>query len=79
MDSDIVMFLTLPIIIFMIFVAPIWLIMHYRSKKQLNQGLSETDYAKLNDLARKAEKMAERIKTLEAILDEESPQWRAKG
>ncbi|MFT6690310.1 MAG: phage shock protein B, partial [Colwellia sp.] len=29
-----------PVIIFMIIVAPIWLVLHYRSKKQVSQGLS---------------------------------------
>lgn len=79
MEEAIAGIIVAPIIIFLLIVAPIWLILHYRSKKQVSQGLSETEYAKLNDLARKADKMADRIKTLEAILDEESPNWRAKS
>jgi phage shock protein B len=67
-----------PIIIFMIFVAPIWLILHYRSKKRMNQGISVEEYATLQDLADKADKMADRIHTLESILDAEAPQWRNK-
>ncbi|MFT2091350.1 envelope stress response membrane protein PspB [Paraglaciecola sp. 2405UD69-4] len=67
-----------PIILFMIFVAPIWLILHYRSKKQINQGLSEEEYGTLQELADRADKMADRIHTLESILDAESPQWRNK-
>ena len=67
-----------PIIIFMIFVAPIWLILHYRSKKQMNQGISAEEYTSLQDLADKADKMADRIHTLESILDGEAPQWRNK-
>jgi phage shock protein B len=68
-----------PIIIFLIFVAPIWLILHYRSKKQLSQGLSDEEYAQLNELSEQAEQMAERIQTLEAILDAESPNWRDRA
>ncbi|GGD56362.1 envelope stress response membrane protein PspB [Lacimicrobium alkaliphilum] len=68
-----------PIIIFMIFVAPIWLIMHYRSKKQVAQGLSEEEFAALTELAKKAEVMSERIQTLEALLDAEAPQWRNRA
>jgi phage shock protein B len=68
-----------PIIIFMIFVAPIWLIMHYRSKKQMNQGLTREEYLTLQELADRAEKMADRINTLESILDAEAPQWRNKA
>jgi phage shock protein B len=67
-----------PIIIFMIFVAPIWLIMHYRSKKQMSQGLTEAEYGTLQELADRAEKMTDRIHTLESILDAEAPEWRNK-
>ncbi len=65
-----------PMIMFMIFVAPIWVIMHYRSKRKMSEGLSDTELNQLNDLSNRAEKMADRIKTLEAILDAESPNWR---
>lgn len=67
-----------PIIIFMLVVAPIWLVLHYRSKRQISQGLSEEEYAQLSELSEMADKMAERIKTLEAILDAETPDWRSK-
>ncbi|OUL58426.1 envelope stress response membrane protein PspB [Pseudoalteromonas ulvae] len=72
-------FIIAPLILFMIFVAPLWLILHYRSKKQVSQGLSEHEHRQLVDLADKAEKMAERIQTLESLLDAEAPQWRNKG
>jgi phage shock protein B len=68
----------IPFILFMIFVAPIWVIMHYRSKNKMGQGLSDQELAQLNDLAHRAEKMADRVKTLEAILDAESPTWRSQ-
>lgn len=67
-----------PVIIFMVVVAPIWLILHYRSKRQISQGFSEEEYIQLADLSELADKMADRIKTLEAILDVETPDWRAK-
>ncbi|QYJ87416.1 envelope stress response membrane protein PspB [Shewanella mesophila] len=73
MDMDV---LIAPIIIFMIVVAPIWLILHYRSKRQVSQGLTEEEFTQLNELIGKADKMAQRIETLEAILDSEAPQWR---
>jgi len=75
MDLEI---LVAPIMIFMVIVAPLWLILHYRSKKQVSQGLSEHEHRQLIELANKAEKMAERVETLEALLDQESPQWRRK-
>ncbi|WP_040356686.1 envelope stress response membrane protein PspB [Colwellia piezophila] len=67
-----------PVIIFMIIVAPIWLVLHYRSKKQVSQGLSQEEYMQLSELSEVADTMADRIQTLEAILDAETPSWRAK-
>ncbi|RUO79433.1 envelope stress response membrane protein PspB [Pseudidiomarina taiwanensis] len=68
-----------PLILFMIFVAPIWVIMHYKAKRKMSEGLSAEDLATLQSLARQGEKMRERIKTLEAILDAESPEWRERS
>lgn len=68
-----------PIIIFMLVVAPIWLVLHYKSKRQISQGLSEEEYVQLSELSELADKMADRIKTLEAILDAETPDWRNKA
>ena len=67
-----------PVIIFMIIVAPIWLVLHYRSKKQVSQGLSQEEYMQLSELSEVADTMADRIQTLEAILDAETPNWRSK-
>lgn len=67
-----------PVIIFMLLVAPIWLILHYRSKRQINTGFSEEEYTQLSELSELADKMTDRIKTLEAILDAETPEWRNK-
>jgi phage shock protein B len=77
--ESIVWALVIPIILFLVFVAPIWLIMHYRSKRQLAQGLSESEIQQLNNLAHKAEMLGERVKTLEAILDAEAPEWRNRA
>jgi len=63
---------------FLIFVAPLWLILHYRGQRHASQGLSGEEHEKLQTLVMRAEKMQERIKTLEQILDEEAPQWRQR-
>ncbi len=65
-----------PIIVFLIFVAPLWLFLHYRSKKKSEHGLTTEDYERLNALTIKADKLTKRINTLEKILDSESPSWR---
>ena len=67
-----------PIIIFMMFVAPIWIIMHYRTAGKKAVGLSDDEQNSLNELAEIAEVMEDRITTLESILDAETPDWRAK-
>jgi phage shock protein B len=76
--EDIVGLIVAPIIIFLVVVAPIWLILHYRSKNKINQGLSEQDYSQLRQLLDTAQKLDERVRTLESILDAESPKWREK-
>jgi phage shock protein B len=76
--EDLIGLIIAPLIVFLVIVAPIWLVLHYRSKRQLSQGLSEGDYTQLHELAATADKMTTRIKTLEAILDAEAPQWRNK-
>ncbi|WP_077338092.1 envelope stress response membrane protein PspB [Pseudocolwellia agarivorans] len=70
--------LVAPIIIFMLVVAPIWLVLHYKSKRQISQGLTTEEYTQLSELSELADKMTDRIKTLEAILDAETQDWRTK-
>lgn len=67
-----------PLIVFLIFVAPLWLILHYRSKKKTAGGLTEDDFHRLQTLSEKAEQMQKRVDTLERILDAETPNWRRR-
>nr|WP_194756047.1 envelope stress response membrane protein PspB [Aliidiomarina indica] len=65
-----------PLILFVIFVAPIWVILHYRSKRKISEGMSQEDAELVRELAAKAEDMKERIRTLESLLDAEHANWR---
>ena len=65
-----------PLILFVLVVAPIWIILHYRSKRQMNQGLNEDERESLALLADQAKRIRERVQTLERILDADSPGWR---
>ncbi|EGQ9806433.1 envelope stress response membrane protein PspB [Vibrio parahaemolyticus] len=67
-----------PVIVFLIFVAPLWLFLHYRSKRKTDSALSSQDLERLQVLSEKAETMQSRVDTLERILDAESPTWRRK-
>ncbi|EHY9858492.1 envelope stress response membrane protein PspB [Vibrio parahaemolyticus] len=71
-------FLVGPVIVFLIFVAPLWLFLHYRSKRKTDSALSSQDLERLQVLSEKAEAMQSRVDTLERILDAESPTWRRR-
>ncbi|ELA8174419.1 envelope stress response membrane protein PspB [Vibrio alginolyticus] len=71
-------FIAGPVIVFLIFVAPLWLFLHYRSKRKTDSALSSQDLERLQVLSAKAEAMQSRVDTLERILDAESPTWRRK-
>jgi len=71
-------FFFVPIILFLVIIAPIWLTMHYRSKNRARGQLSDGERAEIDEMIQVANKMAARIETLEAILDVESPGWREK-
>ena len=65
-----------PVIVFLVIVAPIWIILHYKSIARTSDGLSSGERVELDDMIDVANKMAARIETLEAILDVENPDWR---
>lgn len=71
-------FFFVPTVIFMGLVAPLWLVLHYRSKSRKSKGLSEQDRATLEDALIVVDKLEARIETLEAILDAEHQGWRGK-
>ncbi|MDX2322053.1 MAG: envelope stress response membrane protein PspB [Moritella sp.] len=71
-------FIQIPLTVFLVFVAPLWLILAYRSKRQSNQGLSEKDQENLQALINRTEQLQKRIISLESILDAETPKWRER-
>jgi phage shock protein B len=71
--------LEVPLILFLVVVVPIWLVLHYRSKRAANAATqpigTEGDVTELWQAARR---MEERIRTLERILDADTPNWRGR-
>ena len=68
--------LFVPMVLFMVIVAPTWIVMHYRSVNRSSSQLSEEDQQALEDLLVAVDQMAERIDSLESILDADHPDWR---
>ena len=58
---------------------PLWIIFHYVTKMKTSKGLSPEDEKMLSEVWDSANKMQERINTLERILDVESPDWRRRS
>lgn len=67
-----------PVVIFLTIVAPVWIFMHYRSKQRAQGVLSDDERLELETLSAHAERMMDRVDTLEAILDTETPGWRKR-
>lgn len=69
------LFLAIPLTIFVLFVLPIWLWLHYSNRSGRDE-LSQSEQQRLAQLADEAKRMRERIQALESILDAEHPNWR---
>ncbi|GAB2929871.1 envelope stress response membrane protein PspB [Hafnia psychrotolerans] len=70
------LFLAIPLTIFVLFVAPIWLWLHYSNRSQNGSQLTQYEMQNLTQLTQDAQRMRERIQALEEILDAEHPSWR---
>lgn len=68
--------LFVPMVLFMVIVAPTWIVMHYRSVNRSSSQLSEDDRQALEDMLVAVDQMADRIESLESILDADHPNWR---
>ncbi len=75
MEFETDLLLAIPII-FMIFIAPLWLVLHYLFRARAAKNLSKADEETLADLWTLSEKLERRIESLEIILDREAPGWR---
>jgi phage shock protein B len=65
--------LEVPLILFLVIVAPIWIIAHYVTRWRLAKTLSPEDEKQFAELWRIAERMEERIDSVERILEAEAP------
>ena len=74
--------LTIPVILFVGLIVPIWMIFHYVTKwirmRSDKSAASTAENEDLRALARTAELLEQRLDSLETILDADAPNWRKK-
>jgi len=66
-------------VLFITVCLPLWIIFHYVTKWKTSKGLSAEDEKMLSEVWESANRMEDRIVTLERILDIESPEWRKRS
>ena len=69
-------FMFFPTILFLVVVAPMWITMHYRSVNRSSRSLTREDRQSIEQMLETVDKLTDRIGTLEAILDDDHPDWR---
>lgn len=69
------LFLAIPLTLFILFVLPVWLWLHYNNCASRG-ALNQNEQQRLLQLTDEATRMRERIQALEDILDAEHPNWR---
>ena len=69
------LFLAIPLTLFILFVLPVWLWLHYNNRTSRGE-LNQSEQQRLLQLSEEATTMRERIQALEDILDAEHPNWR---
>jgi len=75
---ELLKFMFVPTILFMVIVAPIWITMHYRSVSRSSRSLSADDRRSIDHMLETVDKLTDRIGTLESILDVDHPDWRKR-
>jgi phage shock protein B len=73
---ELLKFLFVPTILFLVIVAPLWIAMHYSSVKRSSRSLNQEDRESIEHMLETVDKLTDRIGALESILDADHPQWR---
>lgn len=75
---EVAQLLTIAIIVFLAIPAPLFIVLHFITRWKQTREISGGDEKMLEDLWLLAQRLEERLESLETILDEEQPQWRKK-
>ena len=84
MDTAFAWALAVPGIIFLLLIAPLWVVFHYLTAwKRIRAGTAgpgrvAVDSAELERMRELCGQLENRIESLETILDEEAPEWRKR-
>ncbi len=68
--------LTSVLLALIVIVGPTWIVFHYATKARAGRRLSADDAALLDQMSATAQRLEQRVATLERILDTETPAWR---
>ena len=67
------------LILLMVVVAPLLIIFHYVTKWKDMKSFTPEDEASLGDMRSVADRLENRVLSLERILDDEVPNWRSRS
>lgn len=70
--------LLIAVIVFIAVPAPLFIVLHFITKWKQSREISGGDEKMLEDLWSLAQRLEERLESLETILDSELPDWRKK-
>jgi len=66
------------LIVFIVILAPLYIVLHFITKWKQSREISGGDERMLEDLWVLAQRLEERLETLETILESEPSDWRKK-
>ena len=69
-------FMSVPAILFMVIVAPLWLIFHYKTRWKSEKANGSADEKTVKEMWGVAQRLESRVANLEKLLDAEAPGWR---
>lgn len=69
-------FMSVPAILFMVIVAPLWLIFHYKTRWKDQKTNGSADQKTVKEMWVVAQRLENRVANLEKLLDAEAPGWR---
>jgi phage shock protein B len=76
--SHLLELLFVPAVLFMVIVAPLWLIFHYVTVWKTQRNAGRADHGAMNAMSETARRLEKRVAALEKLLDAEAPGWRSK-